>query len=442
MSERFRRIAFVLLVLFSSSCASQEPKGSVTVLAPWIDTGPSSEGHAFQQLLAAFTDRTGIHVNYQGTRALSQVLLSSVPGGSAPDIAVLSSPGDLARYARNGKLHPLDDVLDDGQQAAYNPTWLLSHGGVEHIYTVPIKANLKSLIWYNRTGMLESVPETWEELVAYSRSLAGSGTTPWCMGMADAPNSGWPGVDMINDIFLHRFGPEVYQQWAAGRLPWTSDQVREAWISWGEFSSDPKFVHGGPRAVLLTDFQDAGRSMFADPPRCKLEHQASFMMGFYLRYQGLPRSALKSGVDFDYFGFPTSGNQGTRRLWDVSIDLAGMFNDTSQARDFMRFLSTEEAQRIWPSIAGSSAFTVNKNVDSNVHGEDQISKRIADVFKSSDTLCFGAASVMPATMRNAYNRAVLEYLSDPRQLEALLRKLEQVRNGIASENWLNLPCAQ
>lgn len=428
----------VLMAVSLQGCAGTDPKGSVTVLGPWLDTGPGSEGYAFKQVLSAFTDGTGIRVNYQETRALSQVLLSSVPGGAAPDIAMLSSPADLAKYARTGKLHPLDGVLDAGQRNTFAGPWLLPTrvAGVEHIYTVPIKANLTSLIWFNPARGPQPAPSTWEELLAYSNSAAARGTAPWCMGMGDAPGSGWPGVDLIDDIFLHQFGPELLRRWSRGDLPWTSDEIRRAWTLWGDFAADPRFVHGGPRAALLTDFKDSGRSLFTDPPGCLLEHQGSFIMGFYRQYQGLPHSP-KPGTDFDFFPFPESG---PGRTWLLSVDLAGMFNDTPQARELLRFLATEGAQRIWPGIPGGAAFTVDKRVDPAVYGDDRISKRIAEVFRSSDTLCFHGADIMPAAMRTAYDRAVLEYLSNPGQLDQLLRRLDQIRTGIPREEWLDLPC--
>jgi alpha-glucoside transport system substrate-binding protein len=49
---------------------------------------------------------------------------------------------------------------------------------------------------------------------------------------------------------------------------------------------------------------------------------------------------------------------------------------------------------------------------------------------------------MPATMRNAFYRAVLEYLSDPTQLDQLLKELDEVRLGISQGEWLKIPCGQ
>jgi alpha-glucoside transport system substrate-binding protein len=444
--RRFRYTApLVMVVLFTTGlaeCSSQGSKGSVSVIGPWGGIDPGTEGYAFRKVLDAFTAETGVRVDYRNTRALSQVVHSSVLGGTPPDVAVLSSPAELAKYARSGVLYPLDDVIDQEQRAAFKQQWLLplEIDGTRHIYTVPIKVNLKGLIWFRPSMVDRSKVETWDELVAYSGELrANRGIAPWCMGMGDTPNSGWPGSDMIENIFLRKFGQDYYIKWAAGELQWASDKVEEAWTTWGAISGNPNFVHGGLSAALFTDFGDAGRPLFTMPPGCLLEHQASFIAGFYQRHTDENGNTPQPGADFDFVSFPKFGGKGTDEAWEASADLAGMFNNTPQARQLMHFLAKGGTQRIWPTIPGGSAFTVNKKVGSDVYG-DPVSKRIADIIGSAAVLCFDASDLMPAAMRNAFYRAVLEYLNDPSQLDTLLKELDEVRKEIAPEDRLDLRC--
>jgi alpha-glucoside transport system substrate-binding protein len=430
-------ILLLLSTIGLTACFDGAASGSVSLLGPWIGT----EENQFKNVLRAFTQETGIRVNYQGTRALSQVLGSNVQAGTPPDVAVLSSPGELAKYARNRQLYPLDRVLDDKQRAAFGSQWLLHLD--DHVYTVPIKANLKSIIWYNRHQAPEPLPKTWQDLVKFSRSTPRNGAVPWCIGMGDAPNSGWPGSDMIEDILLHTVSPDTtvspvaYERWAAGKLPWNSGAVKQAWMDWSEISPYRGSGSAGSDVALFTDFGDAGRPMFAAPPRCFLDHQASFIMGFYRDYKDGNGSSPQPGRDFDFFPFP-AGSQDANQPWEASADLAGMFNDTPQARELMHFLATDEAQRIWPGIGGSGAFTVDRNVRPDIHYDDP-SRRIAGIL-TSRPLCLDAADIMPATMRNAFYRAVLEYLSGPGNLDSLLDELDAVRRGIPAGDWLDLPC--
>src|SRR6185437_2979595 len=131
---------------------------------------------------------------------------------------------------------------------------------------------------------------------AWSEDKANTGGRPWCMGMGSTPTSGWPGTDWIEDILLHEFGADIYQQWSSGRLPWTSPQIREAWERWGTITATVD-----RRSVLLTDWSDAGRPMFANPtPGCFLDHEPSFAIANYQTYD----KALKPGNDFDFLPFP------------------------------------------------------------------------------------------------------------------------------------------
>jgi alpha-glucoside transport system substrate-binding protein len=241
---------------------------------------------------------------------------------------------------------------------------------------------------------------------------------------------------MIEDILLHTSGAHSYEKWAAGQIGWNSPEVKQAWTDWRAIWPTG-FGRPGSDAQLFTDFADAAKPMFANPPRCLLDHQASFIMGFYEGYPSGNGSAPRPGQDFDFFAFPAAG-QVADVPWEASADLAGMFNDTPQARALMHFLATDEAQRIWPGIAGSSAFTVDKRVGTDVY-QDDVSKRIAQIL-TTKPLCLDAADIMPATIRSAFYRAVLEYLNDPGRLDSLLGELDAVRAGIPAGEWLRFAC--
>ncbi len=421
------RILFVIALLALTclpACASAGSTDTVTIMASWSGAEKSS----FQKVLDDFEAQEGIKVKYIGTRALSQVLQSEVQQGTPPHIAVMPSPGELATYAREGYLHELDDIVRQPADA-YSSQWLeLEKAARPNRYAVAVKADLKSVVWYNPANLTGAKPRTGAELLALSEDAVAAGRTPWCMGMGATPDSGWPGTDWIEDILLHQSGPDVYRQWAAGTLPWTSDPVRAAWTTWGRLAG-PGAVRGGATSALLTDFGDSGRPLFTEPAGCLLDHQATFITGVYKGY------GVAVGKDFDFFPFPTFGD--TPRAWEVSADLAAMFEDTPQARKLIDYLASERAQRIWPS--DGTAFSVNRKVDRGVYADD-VSRRIAETLTSNETLCFDASDLMPAAMRTTFYRAVLEHLDDPGGLEVLLGKLETVRNGVKTEEWLDFPC--
>ncbi|MCA1702198.1 MAG: ABC transporter substrate-binding protein [Actinobacteria bacterium] len=424
----------MILNISLAACATLESAGTVTVLGPWTDETAKD----FERELASFEADTGIDVIYRGTSALNQDLLADVKKGTQPDIAMLFSLGELAQYQRDKVVHPLDDVIES-KSDAYIEQWpKLQNLGTDKPYAVVVKVNFKSIIWFNPTHFTDP-PQTWDDLVARSQIIAETNGKPWCSGMGSTPSTGWPGTDLIEDIMLHQFGIEIYQQWVSGELSWMSQQVRQSWINWGEI-----MAFAGYKSALLTDFGDAGHPLFTNPPGCFLLHHPSFTIGGYLDYLDEIGATPQPDVPFDFFPFPKFGSQGSdsdSNAWVVSADFAAMFNKTPQAEKLIQYLATEEGQKIWPKIVKSGSLSAHKDVDRSDYGND-VSRGIADKLTSAKTLCYDAADLMPATMRNAFQRAVLEYLSDPSQLDSLLMKLEQVRLKLADDSWLHGACGE
>ncbi len=81
-------------------------------------------------MVRGFERRTGIQVDYTGTRDADAVLASDIKDGNPPDLAVLSRPGELRQDAADGTLVPIDAALNQVQLARqYAPGWREPHAG-------------------------------------------------------------------------------------------------------------------------------------------------------------------------------------------------------------------------------------------------------------------------------------------------------------------------
>jgi alpha-glucoside transport system substrate-binding protein len=437
-----------LLVAALALAGCGDPAGAatgttVTVLGTW--TGDEQSG--FEAMVSGFEQKYGIRVDYTGTRDSSAVLTSDLEDGNPPDLAVLSTPGQLSQYAAAGTLIPLDDALASARLASqYGPGWLrlmqeAGPAGARHYYAIIVKAALKSVIWYDPRqlpasdlAVLTSPHLTWGQLMGLSSSLAAGGTTPWCIGMEDSSSSGWPGTDWIEDILLHQSGPAAYDRWIAGTLPWTSAPVEQAWRTFGQIANTPGMVHGGTRAELLTNYGLAGQPMFDSPPGCYLDHEGSFITAFYTQDtlgsagpDSHPAAHPQPGTDFRFVPFPalTPAGQGTE---EVAGDLLGMFRDTPAARKLIAYLTTPRAQEAWISRPGSGAISVNNLVPLRDY-PDPVSRALANNLTHARDVEFDASDSMPQVMENAFYSAVLEYLDRPSQLNAILSGLDQVQKA-------------
>jgi alpha-glucoside transport system substrate-binding protein len=368
------------MVLTAAGCGLAAPgqaegEEKVTILGPWTDR---QEGQ-FRKLLDTF----GIPYDYQGTAAQREVLLSKVQAGEPPDIAILPGVGDLAEYADQGRLKPLDGLFEESE---YGSPWQPSRDGAGSVYWVPLKADLKSIVWYKKGNEPPKSPAPLEK---------------WCIGMGDDGTSGWPGSDWIEDILLQRSGPKTYERWARGDLEWTSDPVKGAWRAWGELLAQDS---GAAKLALITDHRGTGGSdgLLFGSTGCTLEHQGSFARAFY------GENKAKKAVFMDSAELLPGENYSVR-AHEVTGDFAALFSESDQAEAVLKELASQSGQQAWVDEAG--VFSANdkvrpKNDKADPKGGvvDKIAERLTSERKPR---CLDASDVMPPAVRDAFYEAVL-----------------------------------
>ena len=391
--------------------------GEVSVLGVW----GGAELDNFNAVIAPFEQQTGIKVNFEGTRDLPAVLTTRVQGGNPPDLAGLPGPGQLVQFAKSGDLVPLNDILDMNQlQQNYDQGFINLTTVNDKVYGIFTKAAVKSLVWYNPKSFDAAgyqIPTNWDEMQALEQQIISDGVTPWCIGLESGAASGWPGTDWIEDMMLRTAGPDTYDQWVQHQIAWTDDPVKNAWTTWGDIVNDPQMVYGGSQTVLSTNFGEAFFPMFDDPPGCYMLKQADFITTFI---QDQYPDAV-AGQDYNFFVFPPIDEQYGNPLL-VGGDLFGMFNDTPQAEALIEYLTTPQAQQIWASKGGF--LSPNKNVPASVY-PDQLTGQIADLLNTATSVRFDASDQMPEAVNNAFWSGVLDYVSNPDQLDSILQNLEQ-----------------
>ena len=153
-----------------------------------------------------------------------------------------------------------------------------------------MKSTLKGLIWYAPTSFRRGTPHSFDELVDMAQDSKSKAVATWCVGLESAESSGWPGTDWVEMFLLRDAGLDVYDQWVAGDLTWDSAPVRRAFESFGRIVA-PDAVVGGTEGALNTNFADAGRPLFDDPPGCLLMMQGSFMPAGENPVEGVRRLA-------------------------------------------------------------------------------------------------------------------------------------------------------
>ena len=146
------------------------------------------------------------------------------------------------------------------------------------------RVNGKSFVWYPKKAFDAAgykVPTTWDELTALQDQIVKDGDTPWCIGIESGAATGWPVTDWIEEIMLRTTTPENYDDWVSHKLPFSSPEVTAAAQKVGDIWLNPKFVYGGTAGIVSTNFGDAPKPMFTDPPKCWLHRQGNFITSFF-----------------------------------------------------------------------------------------------------------------------------------------------------------------
>jgi alpha-glucoside transport system substrate-binding protein len=420
-------------------------RDTVTVLANWTDW----EEDAFRNVLEEFEDETGIEVDYQGTRAVREVLLSQVQSGSPPDVAILSSLGELAEHQANGEILSLEEALDDPSVLdAYGEPWIpeIGRGEERGRYWVPVRVDVKSLVWY----------DAGRDDPARLALLAGDGDS-WCAGMGSGATSGWPGTDWVEDLLLQQAGPEVYEAWATGDPDvWTGGAMADAWRSWRELLSGA----GSARATeaLTTDWDEAAARLIAEEGAggeaeaeaedgCSLNHMASVSRGHYDDPDTREREERRADFRPSAELLPGARSPGAP-AWEVGGDFAAMFSETDEAAALIEFLAGAEAQRVWAEEAPDDLappLSAIAEVGADTYGRDEVSRDLSAALWGDDPRCLDASDAMPPAMRDAFHQAVLRFLASPGQDPdpmPFLEQLEEIRGEVeaAGGRWLPTVC--
>lgn len=423
MKRRFVLMVLALLLasmVFAAGGREGTADGStISVLAVWGD----QEAEVFtRQIAAEYERRTGIKVQFEGTRDMNAILTARVQAGNPPDIAILPNPGMMMELARDRKLVDLATVFDlVDLQKNFSQGWL-DLGTVDgKLYGVYLKAAIKGLVWYNPATVRSlgiSLPTTWNEMLQVSRTASAAGISPWAIGVESGAASGWVGTDWIENIFLRLHGPRLYTDWYEGRLAWTSPQVRQAFEYFGQIVGDQNMAYGGRSYILSTNFGAAHAPVFQTPPRALFHHQASFIQGFIS--EQFP--SLVPGRDFAFFGFP-SINPSYAKAVEGAGDCVVMLRQSEAAAGFMKFLASVEGQTYW---AATGALSTNRNVPLSAY-KDELTKEAARILNEAEIVVFDASDMMPGAMNEAFWAGIVAFINNPANLDRILADLEKVR---------------
>ena len=333
----------------------------VSIQTQW--TGGEATG--FANAIADFQTKTGITVQVDSIGSSHETVLKTrVEGGQPPDMSQIAQPTAVLSYAKEGKLQDIAAMVGaDGAatlKADFPSTIGLTSEG-DHIWSIPTKADVKSMIWYPVKAFAAkgyTVPKTWDELVALSDKIVADGSHPFCVS-AGGPGTatGWELTDWIEEVLAKSEDPQVTADWISHKITFEDPKIKAAFDKVGSLLFKDGYVDGGGQAIVNADLKTAMDPMFngdTATPGCWMQKIPTWYGPDFFPDRrvngGDSKYTIGDDGDIEIFPFPTISD--TFKGVEGSADSFMVFNDRPEIRAFAEFLATPEGLEGWIKSVG------------------------------------------------------------------------------------------
>jgi alpha-glucoside transport system substrate-binding protein len=374
----------------------------VSIQTQW--TG--GEGAGFAAAIADFAKASGITIQVDSIGSSHETVLKTrIAGGSPPDMAALAQPTGVLAYAADGKVKDIAAFVGpEGAaklKAEFPSTIGLTSKG-DHIWSIPTKADVKSMIWYPVKAFAAkgyAVPKTWDELVALSDKIVADGSHPFCVS-AGGPGTatGWELTDWVEEVLLKTEDPQVTNDWISHKIKFTDPKIKAAFDRVGSLLFKDKYVDGGGQAIVNNDIKTVMDPMFTGDtatPGCWMQKiPVWYGPDFFPDKRtsgGDSKYKIGDNGDIGIFPFPTI--DANFRGAEGSADSFMVLNDRPEVRAFAEFLATPEGLEGWIKSVG--VLSPNAKVPTEWYAGNYKLKVANDIASGATAIGFDASDLMP-----------------------------------------------
>ncbi|MFF1822898.1 ABC transporter substrate-binding protein [Kribbella sp. NPDC058245] len=157
-----------------NACGGSDSKNadSAAPLEVWSRSAPDP-AKTYEEIMAAFTKKTGIKVDYKGVIEFDTQLQARASSKDLPDV-MINDAGLLGAYQSQGYLTKIDKGSISGGDQISDETWAQNQGLDGATYGVPFSRQAFGTLvrsdWRKKLGLPQ--PKNWEELAALANAFA------------------------------------------------------------------------------------------------------------------------------------------------------------------------------------------------------------------------------------------------------------------------------
>ena len=403
----------------SSTTASGTGK-TINVAATW----GGSERDAILTVIDAFTAKTGIQVNYESMRNNEGAILRTrVAGGNPPDIAFEPRPGEVDEFARAGNLVNLSTFLPqaDLQKAFAQPYLDLGNVDGKQVGFI-FKANSKSTFWYRAADFKANnwtMPKNLTELTALADKIVAAGKVPMVTDGSSA--SAWVLSDYLENTAIRRMTAQQYNDlYLNHKVAWTDPAAKQALTDFTLFFK-PGYQLGGTQGVLSGSFPASIAQVFGPTPKAEMLYEGGFVS---VLVQDVNKN-IKPIDEMDFSIFP----EGDPQYGDPVMgggDMAIMFKDSPEARQFLQYIISPEAANVY---AATNTISPNKQIDTTKFTNPLALKEYQQLVNAK-TFVFDGSDMAPSGFGGDHLFTELQKLvQNPSNVDQIANELETFAKG-------------
>ncbi len=379
------------------------------------DTSDPAPKAAFEAVIAGFeAENPDVTVtwnlfDHEGYKTSIRNFLTA----DAPDLANWYAGNRMLPYVNAGLFEPVDDVWEENglneslASAVDSMTIDGQKWGVPYTYYQ----------WgvYYRKDIFEDlgieIPTNWEEFLAAGATLNENDVTPITIGTKFL----WTAGGVFDYLNLRTNGYDFHMALTRGEIAWTDDRVRATMANW--------------KTLLDADFfieNHAAYSWQEALPAMVRGDAAMYVMGNFavapLKEAGLTDDTL------GFFQFPeiTPGIPLAEEAPTDIIHIPANARNKVDARRFLAYIARADVQSQINETLGQLPINVNSTVADDKFlqaGQAMLSSTTAGIAQFFDRDA-------PAEMAKAGMEGFQEFMVKPERLDAILERLEKVRERV------------
>ncbi len=160
-------------------------------------------------------------VNFQAAN------LTKLQSGDPFDVFQTHAGAEIARYAPDQYLTPLEDVMNqtEGSVVPQDVKNLLQYKG--HIYSIPLNIHRGNVLWVNKKVLADNglqAPTTFDEFFKVADALKAKNIVPLAMG----GSGGLEGPQAFETVLVGTVGPDTMINLAACKASWKDPKIADA----------------------------------------------------------------------------------------------------------------------------------------------------------------------------------------------------------------------